>query len=184
MLFKDERRLGRMAWIEYGSRSDQPDALIVRRRFYERPRLVRSPRSDGRSRRAQDPDTAHRRRLQPQATFSSANRSSGETNALTVAASDTKAYAMGRRLRVERARQARRVATARGGRCRYLQHAPLDPAPLRELPKIEGARGRKNRRPAHVDMHPLRQQRRQATARAAYRLAASALAKPSVRCTA
>lgn len=43
VLFKDERRLGRVAWIEYGSRSDQPDALIVRRRFYERPRLVRVP---------------------------------------------------------------------------------------------------------------------------------------------
>lgn len=43
VLFKDERRLGRVAWIEYGSRSDQPDALIVRRRFYERPRLVRIP---------------------------------------------------------------------------------------------------------------------------------------------
>ena len=43
VLFRDERRLGRVAWIEYGSRSDQPDALIVRRRFYERPRLVRIP---------------------------------------------------------------------------------------------------------------------------------------------
>jgi hypothetical protein len=43
VLFKDDRRLGRVAWIEYGSRSDQPDALIVRRRFYERPRLVRVP---------------------------------------------------------------------------------------------------------------------------------------------
>jgi len=43
VLFKDERRLGRVAWIEYGSRSDQPDALIVRRRFYERPRRVRTP---------------------------------------------------------------------------------------------------------------------------------------------
>jgi hypothetical protein len=43
VLFRDERRLGRVAWIEYGARSDQPDALIVRRRFYERPRLVRIP---------------------------------------------------------------------------------------------------------------------------------------------
>lgn len=43
VLFKDGRRLGRVAWVEYGSRSDQPDALIVRRHFYERPRLVRIP---------------------------------------------------------------------------------------------------------------------------------------------
>jgi ribosomal 30S subunit maturation factor RimM len=43
VLFKDGRRLGRVVWIEYGSRPDQPDALIVRRRFYERPRLVRIP---------------------------------------------------------------------------------------------------------------------------------------------
>jgi hypothetical protein len=43
VLFNDERRLGRVAWVEYGSRSDQPDALIVRRHSYERPRLVRIP---------------------------------------------------------------------------------------------------------------------------------------------
>src|SRR5438067_8817717 len=41
--FADGRRLGQVAWIEYGSRSDQPDALIVRRRFYTRPRRVRIP---------------------------------------------------------------------------------------------------------------------------------------------
>jgi hypothetical protein len=43
VLFSDDRRLGRVAWVQCASRSDQPDALIVRRRFYERPRLVRVP---------------------------------------------------------------------------------------------------------------------------------------------
>ena len=43
VLFKDGRRPGRVAWIQYGSRSDQPDALVVRRRIYERPRVVRIP---------------------------------------------------------------------------------------------------------------------------------------------
>jgi ribosomal 30S subunit maturation factor RimM len=41
VFFVDGRRLGKVGWIEYGSRSDQPDALVVRRRFYQRPRLVR-----------------------------------------------------------------------------------------------------------------------------------------------
>jgi ribosomal 30S subunit maturation factor RimM len=41
VLFADGRRLGRVAWIEYGSRSDQPDSLVVRRRRYQRPLLVR-----------------------------------------------------------------------------------------------------------------------------------------------
>jgi hypothetical protein len=41
--FADGRRLGVVAWLEYGSRSDQPDAIIVRRRFLQRPRLVRLP---------------------------------------------------------------------------------------------------------------------------------------------
>jgi ribosomal 30S subunit maturation factor RimM len=41
VFFADGQRLGQVAWIEYASRSDQPDMLIVRRRFYERPRLVR-----------------------------------------------------------------------------------------------------------------------------------------------
>lgn len=43
VVFADGRRLGRVAWMEYESRTDQPDALIVRRRFYERPGLVRLP---------------------------------------------------------------------------------------------------------------------------------------------
>jgi hypothetical protein len=43
VFFADGHRLGRVAWLEYGSRSDQPDSLVVRRRFYERPRLVRVP---------------------------------------------------------------------------------------------------------------------------------------------
>src|SRR4051812_8993804 len=43
VVFADGRRLGRVAWMEYESRTDQPDALIVRRRFYERPVLVRLP---------------------------------------------------------------------------------------------------------------------------------------------
>ena len=43
VFFADGRRLGRVAWLEYGSRSDQPDSLVVRRRFYERPQLVRVP---------------------------------------------------------------------------------------------------------------------------------------------
>jgi ribosomal 30S subunit maturation factor RimM len=41
VVFADGRRLGRVAWIEYGSRSDQPDSLVVRRRIYQRPPLVR-----------------------------------------------------------------------------------------------------------------------------------------------
>lgn len=43
MLFADGRRLGRIGWVEYGSRSDEPDALVVRRRFYQRPPVVRVP---------------------------------------------------------------------------------------------------------------------------------------------
>jgi hypothetical protein len=43
VFFVGGRRLGRVAWLEYGSRSDQPDSLVVRRRFYERPQLVRVP---------------------------------------------------------------------------------------------------------------------------------------------
>lgn len=42
VLFADDRRLGRVAWLQYRS-TDQPHALVVRRRFYERPRLGRLP---------------------------------------------------------------------------------------------------------------------------------------------
>jgi hypothetical protein len=43
VVFADGRRLGRVAWVEYRSRSDEPDVLVVRRRFYQRPPLVRVP---------------------------------------------------------------------------------------------------------------------------------------------
>lgn len=96
MLFKDGRRLGRVASIEYGSRSDQPDALIVRRRFYERPRLVRIPAAMAKPSSA---TPRHRTSTSPTTptTSSYANQLSGETNALTVKAGGTQADAMGRR---------------------------------------------------------------------------------------
>ena len=83
VLFKDERRLGRVAWIEYGSRSDQPDALIVRRRFYERPRLVRIPAAIVEV-VERNTRTCTSMSLTTPTTSSSANRLRGKTNPLAI----------------------------------------------------------------------------------------------------
>jgi hypothetical protein len=65
--FADGRRLGRVAWLEYGSRSDQPDSLVVRRRCYERPRLVRVPIEMLAAGRGQGGGCSPRCRLRPRA---------------------------------------------------------------------------------------------------------------------